>query len=215
MSIITMPDELYRVSSAKFNPAYLNTSSAASNWNPQGSINGPTAAFWQPEFTFSISDPETYLQYRRFVMKLRGGKVLCRLSDPTMWAGVVFATQPRGAGGAGPTVNIADDAPSGAETITLKNLIPSQATAFKAQDMIGIGENLYPIEDDAPSNSDGEASVVLGIPLRFGVAADDPVNTLRPTGLFRLVSGSEDLAMTLDGVGAAFTLGFMEVPAFA
>lgn len=212
--IVTMPDELYRVVLAKFNPGYLNASSGPSNFNPVASMNGPTAVFWQPEFTFAISDKETYLLYRRFVMKLRGGKVLARLYDPTMTE-AVFGSQPRGAGGSGPVVNIAVAADAGDETVTLKNLVASQATAFKAGDMLGIGENLYPIEDDAPSDSGGETTVLLGIPLRFGVAVDDAVNTVKPTGLFRLISGGQDLSMDLNQVGQAFTLVFQEVPDFS
>lgn len=212
--IFTMPDELYRVALAKFNPGYLNTSSGPSNFNPIQSINGPTAVFWQPEFTFAVSDKDTYLLYRRFVMKLRGGKVLCRLSDPTMWA-EVFGTQPRGSGGAGPVVNVAVDADAGDETVTLKNLVVSQATAFKSGDMLGIGENLYVVEDDCPSDSGGEATVSIQPPLRAGVAVDDAVNTLKPTGLFRLVSGGQDVSMDLRHIGQAFTLVFQEVPDFA
>lgn len=209
-----MPDELYRVVLAKFNPGYLNTSSGPSPFNPIQSISGPSAVFWQPEFTFAISDKDTFLLYRRFVMKLRGGKALCRLSDPTMWA-EVFGTQPRGAGGSGPVVNIAADAAAGDETVTLKNLLTSQATAFKAGDMLGIGENLYVIEDDCPSDVSGEATVSIQPPLRFGVAEDDAVDTVKPTGLFRLISGGQDLSMDLNQVGQAFTLVFQEVPDFA
>lgn len=211
--IITMPDELYRVTAAKFNPMYVNTSSGPSGFNPISNINGPTAVFWQPEFTFAISDRETYLLYRRFVMKLRGGKVLARLCDPTMIA-EIFGTQPRGSGGVTTTVNVAVDGAAGDETITLKNLVASQATAFKSGDMLGIGENLHVIEDDAASDGSGEAMVSIQPPLRLGVAEDDPVNTLKPTGLFRLISGGQDLAMTLDLVGQSFTLVFQEVPDF-
>ncbi|WP_299640980.1 hypothetical protein [Devosia sp.] len=206
-----MPAELYRTSSAKFNPVYINTSAGPSNFNPISSINGPTAVFWAPEFTFAISDAETYLLYRRFVMKLRGGKVLARLFDPTMTA-EIFGDQPRGSGGATPTVNIALDAEAGAETITIKNLVASQATAFMSGDMLGIGENLYVVEDDCGSDAGGEATVSIQPPLRLGVAEDDPVNTLAPTGLFRLISGAQDLAMNLDRMGQAFTLVFQEVP---
>jgi len=212
--IITMPDALYRVVLAKFNPSYLNASSGPGNFNPVASINGPSAVFWQPEFTFAISDKDTFLLYRRFVMKLRGGKVLARLYDPTMTADV-FGSQPRGSGGSGPVVNVAVDADAGDETITLKNLVASQATAFMAGDMLGVGENLYPIEDDAPSDGAGEATVSLGIPLRVGVAVDDAVNTVKPTGLFRLISGGQDLSMDLNQVGQAFTLVFQEVPDFS
>jgi len=211
--IITMPDELYRVVLAKFNPSYLNASSGPGNFNPVASINGPSAVFWQPELTFAISDKDTFLLYRRFVMKLRGGKVLARLYDPTMTADV-FGTQPRGSGGSGPVVNVAVNGEAGDETITLKNLVASQATAFMAGDMLGIGENLYVVEDDVASDSGGEATVSIQPPLRFGVAVDDPVNTVKPTGLFRLISGGQDLSMDLNQVGQAFTLVFQEVPDF-
>lgn len=211
--IITMPEALYRTSQAKFNPVYVNTASGPSGFNPISSVNGPTAVFWQPEFTFAISDPDTYLLYRRFVMKLRGGKVLCRLSDPTMWA-EIFGSQPRGSGGATATVNVLSTGSAGDETVALQNLVASQATAFKSGDMLGIGENLYVVEDDVASNSSGEATVAIQPPLRFGVAEDDPVNTYRPTGLFRLISGAQDLTLTLDRVGASFTLVFQEVPDF-
>ena len=206
-----MPDELYRVVLAKFNPVYLNASSGPSNFNPVLSMNGPTAVFWQPEFTFAISDKDTFLLYRRFVMKLRGGKVLARLYDPTMLASV-FGTQPRGAGGSGPLVNVSVDADAGDETLTLKNLLTSQATGFKSGDMLGIGENLYVVEDDCASDSGGEATVNIQPPLRLGVAVDDAVNLVKPTGLFRLISGGQDMSMDLNQVGLAFTLVFQEVP---
>lgn len=209
--IITMPVELYRVAAAKFNPVYLNTLSGPSSFNPVTSTSGPSAVFWAPEFTFAISERPDFLLYRRFAMKLRGGKVLCRLSDPTMWA-EVFGDQPRGSGGASPTVNISAAASAGAETVTLKNLVASQATAFLAGDMLGIGENLHVIEDDCASDGDGKATVNIQPPLRLGVAVDDAVNTVRPTGLFRLISGAQDLAMDFNRLGQAFTLVFQEVP---
>ena len=214
MTVFTMPDDLYRVTQAKFNPGYMNTSSGPSSFNPIQSINGPTAVFWQPEFTFAISDKDTYLLYRRFVMKLRGGKVLARLYDPTMTT-AVFEAQPRGAGGAGPVVNVATNADAGSETVTLKTLLVSQATALKAGDMLGIGENLYVVEDDCPSDGSGQATVSIQPPLRSGVAVDDAVNTSKPTGLFRLISGGADLSMDMNQAGQAFSLVFQEVPDFA
>jgi hypothetical protein len=70
------------------------------------------------------------------------------------------------------------------------------------------------VEDDCPSDGAGEATVSIQPPLRFGVAVDDAVNTVKPTGLFRLISGWQDLAMDLNQVGQAFTLVFQEVPDF-
>jgi len=65
------------------------------------------------------------------------------------------------------------------------------------------------------SGDGGEATVAIQPPLRFGVAVDDAVNTAKPTGLFRLISGGQDLSMDLNQVGQAFTLVFQEVPDFS
>lgn len=211
MAIVTMPEALYRTSAARFNPVYLNVQSGPGAFNPQAAITGPGGVFWQPEFTIAPQTPDDYILYRRFVMKLRGGRNLARLYDPTMTA-EVMGDQPRGSGGASSTVNVQAAAVAGAETVTLKNLVVSQATAFKSGDMIGIGENLYMIEDDAASDSSGYATVSIQPPLRLGVAVDDAVTTVKPTGLFRLISGGQDLALDVNRVGASFTLVFQEVP---
>lgn len=212
--IITMPEELYRNTLVRFNPAYINTASQGSAFNPFGRVDGPTAVYWQPELVFSISKPDTYIAFRRMVMKMRGGKTLLRLYDQQMTT-AVFPTQPRGAGGTGPVVNVKNNAATGAEQITLKNLIPDQATALKYGDQLGIGENLYVVEDDAPSDSNGYAAVNIQPPLRMGVAANDPVNLVKPTGLFRLTGGGENLGMDVNRLGEAFTLNFIEEPMFA
>src|SRR5690606_28843127 len=115
---------------------------------------------------------------------------LVRLYDMQMIAHVM-GSQPRGAGGAGPVVNVAADAAAGDETLVLKSLLPDQPVALMYSDQIGVGENLYPVLDSCPSDSAGEATVSLGIPLRQGAAAGDPVNLVKPTGLFRLTGGGD------------------------
>lgn len=212
--IITMPDELYRNTLVRFNPLHINTSAQASSFNPFGRTDGPSAVFWQVEMTFQISDPETYVLFRRFVMKLKGGKVLARIYDPQLTT-AVFATQPRGAGGSGPVVNIEADAEAGDTTVQLRNLLPNEAVALMYGDHLGIGDNLYPVEDSVASDAGGLATVVLGIPLRMGVAEGDAVNLVKPTGLFRLVGGGDQLSMNLDHIGQPFALSFIEEPAFA
>jgi len=212
--IITMPDELYRNTLVRFNPTHLNASAQASAFNPFGRTDGPSAVFWQVEMTFQISDPDTYLKFRRFVMKLKGGKVLARIYDLQMTT-AVYDTQPRGAGGSGPVVNIDAAGATGDETVTLRNLIPSQSVALMFGDQIGIGENLYPVLDSVASDAGGLATVTLGIPLRMGVAEGDPVNLVKPTGLFRLVAGGDQLAMSTEHIGQAFALSFIEEPEFA
>lgn len=212
-TIITMPDALYRTVRARFNPTYLNQMSGPGAFNPIPAIDGSSNVYWQAELSFTVSNLATFLLFRRFVMKMRGGKVLCRIYDPTMTA-EMQSSQPRGVGGVTTTVNVAANAVAGAYSVTLKNLEPSETGVFLAGDMIGIGENLFVIEDDANSDGDGEATVALGVPLRHGVAIDDPVTTVKPTGLFRIVSGGQDLGVGIDRVGEQFTLAFMEVPDF-
>lgn len=212
--IITMPDELYRNTLVRFNPTHINTSSQASAFNPFGRTDGPSAIFWQVEMNFQVSERETYLAFRRFVMKLKGGKVLARLYDLQMVAHVM-GSQPRGAGGVGSVVNIEADGAAGDETVTLRNLKPNESVALMYGDQIGIGENLYPVLDNVASDAGGLATVALGIPLRMGVAEGDAVNLVKPTGLFRLVAGGDQLAMSMEHIGQAFSLSFIEEPAFA
>ncbi len=212
--IITMPDELYRNTLVRFNPMHINTASQPSSFNPFGRTDGPSAVFWQVEMTFQISEPETYVMFRRFVMKLRGGKVLARLYDPQLLENVM-GSQPRGSGGAGPVVNIETDADAGDETVTLRNLTASQAVALKYGDMLSIGENLHVVEDSAASDAGGLSTISIQPPLRMGVVEGDPVNLVKPTGLFRLTGGGDQLSMNLDHIGQPFALSFIEEPLFA
>lgn len=212
--IITMPSELYWLAKASFNPVYINTVSAGSSFNQSSRLDGPSSVFWRADFAFNIHSRDQFVQFRRFVMKLRGGRVLARLYDPTMTA-KVHGAQPRGSGGSGPVINIGADAEAGDETITLSGLIPSQAIALMAGDQLGIGENIYAVEDDAVSDADGLTSVSIQPPLRMGVAETDPVNLVEPTGLFRLTGGADELTMGAASLGQAFSLNFIEEPAFA
>jgi hypothetical protein len=212
--IITMPDELYRTTTVRFNPLHVNTANGGSAFNPFRQVTGPSAVYWQVEMIFSISDMDTYRAFRRFVMKLRGGKVLARLYDPQ--ATTAFQTsQPLGAGGATSTINVKTAAAAGAESLTVKNLTASQATALKYGDQLGIGENLYMVEDDASSDSNGWSTLAIQPPLRMAVSEGDAINLVKPTGLFRLVSGGDALGTNIDKLGEAFSLNFIEEPMFA
>lgn len=211
---ITMPDELYRTTLVRFNPLNINSVSGGSAFNPFNRSDGPSAIYWQVEMTFQISDMDTYRAFRRFVMKLRGGKVLARLYDPQQTT-AFHSDQPIGAGGATSTVNVKADADAGATSITLKNLTASQAVSLAYGDYLGIGENLHVVEDNAPSDANGWSTVNIQPPLRMGVAEGDPVNLVKPTGLFRLTAGSDQLAANIQKVGEAFALSFIEEPMFA
>jgi len=85
--------------------------------------------------------------------------------------------------------------------------------ALAADDLMGIGENLYMVTADGGSDGSGEATVSFLPPLRQGVAEDDVVTLYRPTGLFRLVSGAAVPALA-GGLSPAVSLQFAEDPDF-
>lgn len=210
--IITMPEAIYRVAAMRFNPMFVNLESPGTPFNPSARITGSSAVFWQVEFSLTPmaggnTSNDELASLRRFLMKLRGGRVLTRLYDPSRLS-------PRGAGGTSTTVNVKTAGVAGAESITLKNLLPSEATVFKAGDFFGLGENLHMIEDNASSDSNGEATVYFNPPARKSFAAGDAVQLLKPTGLFRLTAGDTALMISPPIVSDALTLSFTEEPSF-
>lgn len=212
--IITMGETLYVFSSTRFNLVTVNTVSGGSPFNPFARSDGPSYECWQTDLTFRARKADDLDELRRFIMKLRGGKVLARIYDHSRTA-LNGMTQPRGAGGSTSTINVQAAAVAGAESITVKNLTPSQAVALKALDHLGIGENLYAVEDSSPSDAGGLSTVTIRPPLRMGIAVDDPVNLVKPTGLFRLTAGGTDVAIHARAqISEGVTLSFIEEPEF-
>lgn len=203
--VVTMSDQLYRLAQMRFNVQFLNTVASGSAFNPYAKVVGPSSAFWTADLTFIQMESDDLLELRRFIMKLQGGKVLARLYDKSR-------EDLTGSGGVTSTVNVATSAAAGATSVSLKNLIASQTVSLAGMDMIGIGENLYPVIDPVGSDVSGNATVNLGIPLRQGVATDDAVNLSKPTGLFRVVSGATDLTIGPPVYSQNLTLSFVEEP---
>lgn len=213
--IITMPAALYKIAASRFNLVSINQVSPASAFNPLARISGAGGIeLWQVDVTFTTMKDDDLDELRRFVMKLRGGKVLARIYDKSKAAAGAL-TQPRGAGGSGPTVNANAGAAAGAESLTLRGLIASQAVSLRAMDMLGVGENLHVAIDTAPSDSGGLATASIRPPLRMGVADGDAVNLVTPTGLFRLLSGDDQLTLLPGNRSDQLTLSFIEEPMFA
>lgn len=205
--IITMPDELYRFVSMRFNLVTINTSTGASSFNPQNHTTGPSAAFWRVVLSFTPEEYEDSEELERFVTQLKGGLLLARIYH-------LFRTEPRGAGGVGTTANVAADAAAGDTSIMITNLVPSEAISLRAMDHIGVGENLHRIVNSGPSSVGGEGLFELWPPLRNGVAADDPINLWKPTGLFRLTEGQDSQQITPSTFAQDTILTFVEEPDF-
>jgi hypothetical protein len=211
--IITMPEGLYYFGGLRFNLISINASAGGSSFNPFTRSDGPSAEFWQIAASFGSMQDEQMDELQRFILRLRGGKVLARIYDCSR-STPGRDQQPMGAGGMGPVVNIDADATAGSETITLRSLLPNQPTALKALDHLGIGENLYTVADPAPSDAGGLSTIAIRPPLRAGVAAGDPVNLVKPTGLFRLTEGQDSFGIRPYMRSDEVTLSFIEEPMF-
>lgn len=182
----------------------MTAKSAASAYNKVQRVSGPITEFFQAEIELPGRKDNEWRATSAFLMKLRGGTNKCRLYDPYRPL--------QGAGGLASTVNLDAAAIAGATSITLKNMIASQAISLKADDMFGIGENLYLVTDTAASDSSGKTTISFLPPLRKAVAEDDAVNLNKPTGLFMLTSGLEGLSASHSGFSSQLNLKFMEDP---
>jgi hypothetical protein len=214
VDVITMPESLYVFGSARFNLVTVNTSTDPNAFAPMARVGGPSVAFWRAELNFRPREGRTDIdELMGFVLRLKGGRVLARIHDPFRVARA-GETQPRGAGGTGPVVNVAADAAAGAETITLGGLVASQASSLMLMDQLGIGENLHAVIGPGPSDGDGEGTFSIWPPLRKGVAEGDPVTLVAPTARFRLIKGGEDLTQFGRGhtYAEAVSLSFVEEP---
>ncbi len=212
--IITMPDTLYVFAEFSFNLVTVNTVVSGSQFNNQTRVDSPSYDFWQASLTFAPRKDDDLDELIRFFMQQRGGRNRARIYDrnrASLWGN----TQPRGAGGVTSTVNVASDAAAGAETISIKNLVPSQLIALKAIDHFEVGGNLHAIVNSGPSDSGGEGTFDIIPPLRKGIAVDDPITLVKPCARMRMTGGAGDLVTNgRKHISNPVTLTFVEDPEF-
>lgn len=206
MTIYTFPPALWKVASVTFPVMPISTSTPTSAFNPLSFQDGPTTELWLANVSITPMAADDWRDVSALLRKLRGRRNKVRLYDPSRPL--------RGAGAAGPTVQLAAAAAAGATSITLTGLTASQAMSLAADDLIGIGENLYAVSDNAPSDGAGEVTVSILPPLRSGVADGDPVDLDYPTGLFMLSNGGQGQTIVPGSISQPLSLEFVEAPDF-
>jgi hypothetical protein len=214
VTIYTFPASLWHAVSISFSLEAVSASTPTGAFNSQSYQSGPTVELTKATVQIAPLDADGYRELAALLRKLRGRLNKIRLYDP--------ARPLRGAGAAGPTINIAADAAAGATSIEVSGLTISQAEAIAADDVIGIGENLHFVSDSTPSDSSGNATLSILPPLRSGVTAGDAVtlpsrdvdSITGPTGLFMLVTGASSLTIVPGQISQPVTLEFMESPDF-
>jgi len=214
VTIYTFPSSLWHIASVQFPLQPLSTSSPQSAFNPFMFTDGPTSEFWQCTATLTPADDRDRRAIDALLRKLRGKRNKIRLYDPSRVR--------LGAGATGPTVNFAAAAAAGDMTIQLTGFLPNEAIGLAADDVLGVGENLYAVSDDAPTDADGNITLNVLPPMRQGAAIGDPVTLASddiesitgPTGLFQLVGGADAATVVAGGIRQPLQLQFVEDPDF-
>lgn len=213
MTIYTFPPSLWRVSKISLTLEAFSASTPTGALNPLSYQNGPTTELARASVEIAPQDEDQWRDVAALLRKLRGKMNKVRLYDPSRPL--------RGAGAAGPTINVATAAAAGATSLEVYGLTASQSEALAADDVFGIGENIHFMSDAAPSNGSGEATLSFLAPLRRGVAEGDPItlpssdpySITGPTGLFTLMSGAAQ-SIVPGRTSMPLTLEFSESPDF-
>lgn len=213
MTIYTFTPALLRASSMNFQLVAVSASSPQSAFNPLTFVDGPTVEVWRVDMTIVPQREADWRDMAALLRALRGRRNKVRLFDPSR--------RLRGVG-PGPTINATAAVAAGATSISVDGLTASQAAALAADDLFGIGENLYAVTSDAPSDSGGAATISFLPPLRVGIADNDPITLPSadlesvdgPTGLFMLLSGGDGMTISPGRISAPLNLQFIESPDF-
>ena len=101
---------------------------------------------------------------------------------------------------------------AGSNNILISNLVANQANSLMTGDLISIGNHLYEITDNAPSDAAGQSRVYIAPNLRQSYVAGDTVKLAFPTGIFALVDDTQGQIMR-DAMTNTTTVGlsFIEV----
>lgn len=212
MAILNPPSSFCGPLNTTFMLSPLPTISPVSSFNQRSTVSGPISEFWRAQIVVHGTGPGSitdagWRDTAAFLMSLRGGENRARLFDARRYP-------MRGAGGALPTLAVDDDYAAGVTTIRLRGLTSSQLVAIAADDHFGIGENLYTAQAHSGSDAGGKATITFLPPLRAGVANGDSVQTVKPTGAFRLIGGFMDMSIPHYQRSRPMTLEFFEDPEF-
>lgn len=213
MAILTPPASFCGPLNTTFMLAPVNTISPTSSFNQRSVVNGPLSEFWRVQVVLHGAksgnfDVPGWRDTAAFLMSLRGGLNRARLFDPRRYP-------MRGTGAVLTTIAADDDYAAGATSIRVKGLIASKTLAMMADDQFGIGENLYTVLSHSGSDASGKATISFLPPLRAGIAENDSINIAKPTGVFRLVGGYQDLSVSHYDRSPPLTLEFFEDPEFS
>lgn len=194
---------------------------------------GPIVFQWKGRFTLPID--RKWYRKAALMARLQGGVHYLRIFDPHrcyprgVAAGLnletakplkasvgepfsdgTYFSDGKGWSDASGLAALASAAPVGGNTLVIGGLIASQDLSIAAGDLLELGGFLYEVLNDAPSNADGEAQVMICPPLRKAALAGDPVNFDHPTSPFQVVQEDEPVIERQAANFGSFGFAFVE-----
>lgn len=213
---------------------------AQSQWAPMVRSGGIRQKLWVPtvqaaDFLRNRRVDRRY-RFETFIDRLDGSSVAFRLWDPWcvyprgVGAGIWNPIYPDGRRSHGEYVidgaylidgqyhidggstlaYVGENAPRYADSILMTGLVPN-ATVFKEGDKFEVGGNLYRVMDDALSDSNGDARVLLSWKLWRPAVVGDQINLHKPTGRFVLADVDQGIIERAFSTGQA-SISAIEVP---
>lgn len=179
----------------RFRPVHAHaTATEVSPWTFQTLIQEHPGKVLRVECTVAMAARTKAAPWYAFKAALKGTKGTFLMGDPS-------ARTPLGVATGTPTVFTA--VPKRSEVIYTTGWTPSVAGILKAGDWMQIGNRLYQLLQDTPSDSGGRADFEVFPPVREALSAATPVLTTNTVGLFRLDAAEQvPYEVTADGVYA-------------
>lgn len=211
-------------------------------WLPYNRATGIRQKLWAAEIQAADFNKgqrgDRRFEFEAFIDRLDGTSVAFRLWDPWriyprgMGAGIWNPRYPNGKqsqgqyhidvthhidgvyhiDGGSTLAYVAEDAERYADSLLMTGLVPS-ALVFKVGDDFEVGGNLYRVMDDATSDANGMARVLLSWRLWKPALAGDRINLHKPTGRFVMVDADQGVIQRANAGGQA-SFQAIEVPEF-
>jgi hypothetical protein len=200
------PANLMRAASVSFH-LQTRVQTSSTTLVPITMRRGVMSSVWVASITFATMDEDLWRELSAFISSLDGQRHFLTIYDPSRTkargAGLVFDNSYQLDFGGNPygftfngnsygltftstRLTLDTAAARGADTVTVKGLVPSTTGALKADDMFEIGGNLHRVLFDANSDADGKATVDIRPRLRKPHAANDGLNFKDARGRFIL-----------------------------
>jgi hypothetical protein len=215
MTILTFPQDWYRVASGSFHLVSRNFMST-SPWTGRRGASGPNSQLWSVKITLAPQEHHRWMAMEGFFAELGGQSGRLWLSDfaklrpqydldvsgvVVPWDDASYFDDGSGwvSGYLPPVIHVAEAAALGLTHLVVGGLPEDIVRVLRRGDLFEIRRDgvadgtpsLHMLVRDAHSNADGEAGLTFRPGLRKGVAAGDMVVLRRPQGIFRLVGDDQ------------------------